>query len=128
MITCALLTTVSVVSFAQAAKTSVSMEPSRAPQATVANQAPGTTKTVERVAEERAKGHERLMGLTKEQYKGVYAAELEYAKEEAIAKPNGGPNPGQAYQWNMGRDQQIKKSVTAEQYAKYEASKLGSAK
>jgi hypothetical protein len=119
--TCVLLTSVTMVSFAQSkatSKSAVQQTASPAKAATVKS----TMPSPEQYAERRAKAAQQQYGLTADQYKGVYAAELEYEQQYQQAKANGyEPGPGQSMQMKMGRDQKIKSAMSAEQYTKYEA-------
>jgi hypothetical protein len=117
--TCILLASVSVVSFAQskAAKTSKSASTAAAP-ATRTNSGP----TAEMIAERRAKGIQSEFGLTAEQYKGIYKADLNFEKNLAEVRKSGSePGDGQLLQMKMTRDMGYKMSMTAEQYSKYES-------
>ncbi|MES2704784.1 MAG: hypothetical protein V4649_19240 [Bacteroidota bacterium] len=121
--TCALLTTVSVVSFAQSKQTShtMSMEAQTAASATPANATPVASKSSQMTAERKAKMLQKQYGLNPAQYKGVYQAELEYAvQDEQIRQSGNEPGSGQAMQMGMGRDMKIKAAMTPEQYTKYE--------
>lgn len=124
--TCALLTTVSIVSFAQSKQTSHTMSFDAQPNKTAApapNQARNTPSAASKAAaEKRAKANQKQYGLTAEQYKGAYQAELEYEMELAQVRAGGAePGEGQAMQMGMGRDMKLKNVMTPEQYAKYEA-------
>ena len=118
IITCALLACASVVSFGQAAKMTAPQGSSRM----VAAPSP------EAVAQRNAKVHERQLKLNPEQYKAVYDAELNYAKQDQQARAGGMvPGPGQSAQMTMAKDESIKKVLTSEQYAKYQAGKTTTA-
>jgi hypothetical protein len=66
--------------------------------------------------------YEKQLGLSADQYKGIYEAELYYWKQEMGARANGGqPGPGQTMQNQMAKDQKFKNVLTADQYAKYSA-------
>ena len=125
--TCALLTTVTMVSFAQTKQTShtMSMQPqSNQPNALAAAPAPVASKAAQQMADRRAKIYEKQYGLSPAQTKGVYKAELEYAMQEEQARAHGGqPGEGQMMQMGMARDMKLKEVMTPEQYTKYEATK-----
>ena len=123
MITCALLTTVSLASFAQSKQTShtMSMEP-QAQARTPLTPGPAASKQAQQVAERRAKIYQKQYSLSPQQYKGVYQAELDYAIQDEQAHMNGGqPGEGQAAQMIMARDMRLKNVMTPEQYTKYES-------
>lgn len=121
MIACAVFTTVSMVSFAQSAQTTMSMQ---APAANAPQQQSASQGGAEKVAADRAKVHQKNLKLSQEQYKAVYEAELDYARQEQATRAAGAvPGPGQSMQMDMGRDNRFKNAMTAEQYAKYQASK-----
>ena len=110
--TCVLLAAVSMVSVAH---------PQKAGN-TKGNKATTATSTPEQIAEKNAKMHQTELGLTPDQYKGVYNAELERARQDAQARTGGGtPGDGQVMQMNISRDQRIKAAVTADQFAKYQS-------
>ena len=102
IIACAFLASTSMVSFAQSAT-------------------PASNASVEKMASSRAQTYQKQLGLTKEQYDLVYKAEVNYFTQEQRA--GGHVGPGQGYQMQLGRDQQYKNALTAEQYAKYDASR-----
>jgi hypothetical protein len=111
ILTCALLTSASLLSFGQNAM------PAQQGASTTARQAPAP----EKMAEMRANRYKQQLGLTDEQYKGVYNAELEYAKANQQFGASGQPvPPGPAQQMMMTHDQKFKEALTAEQYAKYD--------
>jgi hypothetical protein len=117
IITCALISAASVVSFAQ--NTTGQQTSAGAPQGTT-RQAP----TVEQAAEMRAKAYQNQLGLSDAQYKGIYAAELDFIKQDQASRANGGrPTAGQTSQLMMGKEQKFKSIMTAEQYSKYEQGK-----
>jgi hypothetical protein len=113
IITCLLISAASVVSFAQNTQTT---------QNNVSRQGP----TTEQAAEQRARIYEKQLGLTPEQYKGVYEAELMYIRQDQSMRTNGNkPTDGMQQQNLMGRDQRFKSVMTADQYSRY--SKMNSA-
>jgi len=103
MIACALLASTSFASFAQSA-------------AAVSS------------AEARAKSYQKEFSLNQHQYDVIYKAELSYYRQLEVAKEHGGPGSGQAMQMEMGRNQQYKAVLTAEQYSKYDAGQPKAAK
>ncbi len=114
IITCAMVAIASTASFAQAAKTTSNTNAPASQAAT--HKGP----TAEQVADRRAKALQKQLGLTPEQFKGVYAAELDFAQQDQAARANGQmPGEGQASQMKMGRDQKIQAVLNADQVAKY---------
>jgi hypothetical protein len=113
ILTCAVLVAATM-SFAQDAKTS-----------TGAAAAPGATRqqsmTAEKAAEMRAKRYQQTLGLSDDQYKKVYDAELEYVKQDQAFRASGQPVPqGPAQQMMMAHDQKFQSVLSADQYAKYD--------
>ena len=112
ILTCALISFVSVLSYGQ----------NTAAPATTSTRAQAPAP--EKAAEMRANRYKQQLNLTDEQYKGVYAAELEYVKQDQMFRANGQPVPdGPAMQMRMAHDQKFQQVLTAEQYAKYEKMK-----
>jgi len=124
IITCALLTSASMLSFAQSTQTSATMsaQPNgAAPQAMQNNQ---QQRSPEQIAERRAQIYQKQFGLDDNQYKGVYAAELEYIKQLMDLRAKGQqPAPGQAQQMNADKDAKFKAVMSADQYQKYSATR-----
>jgi hypothetical protein len=119
IITCCLIASASIVSFGQTVQTT--NKPTVFRNSAVNRQ---VAPTVEATAERTTKAYQRQLGLNPEQYKGVYQAELNYLKQNQQMHENGAkPGEGQAAQMVMGKDQQIKNVLTAEQFTKYEALK-----
>jgi hypothetical protein len=121
--TCALITSASIVSFAQTKEvsTTTSME---APAAATsrAPQAQPKQSIIEQLATRKAKTYQSQYGLTAEQYQKVYDVEYDYARQEHEIKISGGqPGPGQVYQMQLGHDYKMKNIMTPAQYTKYEA-------
>lgn len=110
IITCALVSFGTMVSFAQ------SSHPSGRGTTTVAS-----TSTPEQLAEARAKQLKKDLTLTTEQYTPIYQALLDYYQQEKVAKEAGGPGPGQAMQMQMGLDKRFETALTPAQYTKYTA-------
>ena len=80
--------------------------------------------TAEQFAERNSRTIQAQLGLSQEEYNGVYAAELAYQKElKQVHDAGTEPGPGQSMQMKMAKDQKFKAAMTAEHYAKYEASK-----
>jgi len=77
------------------------------------------------VAERRAKEMQTRLGLSPEQYKGIYDAELEFTKvifQQRSAQP-GGPRPDRdkIMKANEVKDAKYKTILTPEQWEKYDA-------
>lgn len=119
ILTCSFITATCIISFGQTVEAS-RQNGNGAAQATARQSA-----TPETIAARKARTYQKQLGLTEEQYKGIYNAELNYAQQYQMARANGGngPGPGQAMQMQMGKDQRFKSILTADQYAKYEAAK-----
>lgn len=125
-ITCALLACVTAVSFAQtkATKPTTATAPGTASQASAYPELTidKPSKEPAKTAEKAARASQKQYALTEEQYKGVYDAELYYAKQMYQLTSNGlQPGDGQALQMRMARDHGYKKALTADQYGKYAA-------
>ncbi|GAA4467985.1 hypothetical protein GCM10023093_24730 [Nemorincola caseinilytica] len=126
--TCVLLASVTAVSFAQSKVTNK-------PSSAQANASSGTaTKTsaypeittdkptsyFAKDAEKAARAAQTRYGLSEEQYKGVYEAEMYYAKQMHQASAGGAQvSNGQHLQMKMARDWGYKRVLTEEQYGKY---------
>src|SRR4051812_27803735 len=109
ILTCALLTSVSVLSFGQA-QTSTSATTTT----TTSRQAP----TAEQAATARTKSYTKLLKLTDEQKKAVYEAELDYIKQDMYFREGGNEvPPGPGYQMMVSHDQRFKAALSADQYA-----------
>jgi hypothetical protein len=121
IITCALLTSASMLSFAQSAQTS----PAQAqPNAAAPQMQNRQRPTPEQMAERRANAAKTQYALNDEQYKGIYAAELDFFSQMQAARANGQqPAPGQAQQMSMAKDAKYKTIMTPEQYQKYSATR-----
>ena len=113
ILTCALLTSVSVLSFGQAQTTTATT--------TTTTTTRGTAPTAEQAATTRTKSYTKLLGLSEEQKKAVYEAELDYIKQDMIFRVDGQDvPPGPGMQMMMAHDQKFKAALTADQYAKYD--------
>lgn len=127
ILTCALITSVSVVSFAQNAQTSVTMAPGNSAVTTTAAapNAPGRQQpNMEHMADERAKRMKNQFGLNDEQYKGVYNAQLAYMNKMLDLHNQGKqPTPQERQQIVNDLDAGIKAAMTPEQFAKYSATR-----
>lgn len=122
--TCAILATATAATFAQSKATMKSTAPKAATATSAAAAKSGPTP--EELAQRSAKTMQAQLGLSAEEYKGVYEAELSYQKDLKTAKESGyEPGPGQTMQMGMTKDQRIKSVLTAEHYSKYEAAKSG---
>ncbi len=116
IITCALVSLGSVVSFAQSQSSS---QPASATTTASRAKAPSN----EQIAEQRARKYQKDLGLSAEQYKGVYEAQLEFIRQDKEARAYGGPGEGQAMQMQMFLDQRFQSVMTPEQFEKYTKSK-----
>jgi len=113
ILTCALITSASVISFAQ-----TQQAPPPAP--TGGAQAPPRPQmTLEQRVERRAKMEEKTLSLTPDQYKVVYDAELEMMKTAEDQKKSGKQPDFQAL--NKAKEEKVKKVLTQEQITKYDA-------
>lgn len=135
--TCALLTSVSMISFAQSkqAGTTMSMqaEPGKAAvakQKAVAAPAPVARPAAHKgdasdlKADKTAKAYQKEYNLTNEQTQRVYESERNFNMQEEDMKRNNVPtNAGPYVQMNMQRDQTMKSVLSDVQFAKYEAKK-----
>ena len=92
--------------------------------ASFAQSAKSPSPTPEQFAERNTRTIQAQLGLSQEEYKGVYAAELAYQKElKQVQDAGTEPGPGQSMQMRMAKEQKFKAAMTADHYAKYEASK-----
>lgn len=119
IITCALLTAASMVSFAQ--NTPTGMEPGAAQTAQQPRPMPATP---EEMATRRTKVDEKMFNLTPDQMKGVHDIELEFCtanqKFRSEAKQ---PTKEEMEGIMTKRDQKMKAILTPDQYAKYEVTR-----
>ena len=118
--TCALVALGSAAAFAQAAKTNA---PGRMSSTATAQDA-----AAEKTATKNAKEYQKQLGLREDQYKLVYQAEYDYAKQDQVNKSHGiKPTDGPSQQLGMMRDQRIQNTLTPEQFARYKqiSSKAG---
>ncbi len=115
IITCLLLSSASVVSFAQS---NAAPQPNR-------NAPGGPNKPVmnsQQMAERRTKADVQQFGLNPEQAKKVQAVELDFfSAMEKYRAAGQQPNIGQMGNLNARRDAKMKEILTPEQYAKFEA-------
>lgn len=117
--TCVMLTSITVVSFAQS-KTISKTAPNQS--AAPATRSAKSGPTAEQYADRSAKAMKQQYGLNEKQYAAVYQAELEYQKQVVQARDGGYElGEGQSMQMKMGRDQRFQSVMTAEQYTKYQA-------
>lgn len=114
IVTCALISLGSIASFAQSKSSTTSTHTS--------------TVTIEQAAEQSAKKYQKDLGLTAEQYKGVYEAQLEFNRQDKEARAYGGPGEGQAMQMQMFLDQRFQSVMTPVQFEKYTKSKSSAPK
>lgn len=104
LFTACLLAAATTVSFAQSAKS--------------------PSPTPEQLADRITRTMQAQLGLSEDEFKGVYNAELSYQKELRRSQDAGSePGPGQSMQMKMAKDQKLKAVMTPDHYAKYEASK-----
>jgi hypothetical protein len=114
ILTCALLTSVSMLSFGQAQTTATTTT-------TTTTTTRGTAPTAEQAATARTKTYTKQLGLNEEQKKAIYQAELDYVKQDMMFREGGQEVPqGPAMQMMMMHDQKFKAALTADQYAKYD--------
>lgn len=124
--TCALITCATIGAFAQNAKM-VSTAP--APQGPLSPLSrPQVTTTQEQrsqqMAENQARAFERQYGLTPEQYKGVYAACMEFTTKMDASRTSNTQMTQQDFETLMSeKDAKFKKVMNAQQYAKYESTR-----
>jgi periplasmic protein CpxP/Spy len=120
ILTCAFLTSASMLSFAQSTQTTAAgAQPNAAPQAM-----PNTQQrpTPEQMAERRAQMYTKQYGLDDKQYKGVYAAELDYTKQIMDFRDKHQQSTAeQRQQMQADRDAKYKAVLTPEQYEKFSA-------
>ena len=121
--TCLMLSAFSAATFAQSKAGAPKAKNNIPASATTTSRVTG----VEKLAENNARAIQKQYGLTEEQYKGIYSAELDYQRQAQMAAEAGGAGPGQTMQMNMGRDQRFQAVMSADQFSKYQAAK-GSAK
>jgi hypothetical protein len=118
LITSALLGFASLVSYGQAtapAQTTTTMQAGA--QAAPPRQMP----TPEQMAERRAKGEEKQLGLSPEQYKSVYEADLEAAKKMVELRSSGKAQPADFQAINAAKEEKLSKILTADQMTKFKA-------
>ena len=121
IITCLLLSSASVVSFAQA------NAPAAPPQGAANAQHNGQNKpamNAEQMAQRRTKMETQQFGLSADQSTKVQAVETEFFTAMEKYRASGAqPNVGQMGNLTSRRDAKLKEIFTPEQYAKYEAGK-----
>ena len=119
IITCALLTVGTMVSFAQNAAT-----PNAAPNAGQAAQARPTPLTSEDRAQRLSKRDEMMLTLTPEQTKKVYDVELEFVTAmDKFRTENKQASPAERSAIMDKKDAKMKAILTAEQFTKYDMSR-----
>ena len=122
IVTCALLTAASMVSFAQTTTTTTTtgMDANGAQQ-TAAHPHASLPISAAQMAERRAKMDVKQFGLTDDQYKGVLDIETEYTNAlERYHAEGKQPNIGQMGNLNARKDAKMKAIMSPEQYAKYD--------
>lgn len=123
--TCLLLTSITMVSFAQAKASKSGANGSAAASST--SKASASTKattgpSAEQMAERHAKTIQAQYGLNADQYKNVYNADVDYYKQDQAARANGAqPGTGMTTQNNISRDQRYQNTMTPDQFAKYQS-------
>ena len=116
IMTCVLLTSASLVSFAQTAAPAQTTATMQAPGG-----APHQMPTPEERAQRHAQGVQKQLNLTADQYKVVYEAELEMNKKvEELRKSTPQPSRDQFMAISATKDEKIKKVLTPEQLQKYQ--------
>ncbi len=121
IVTCALLSA-TMLSFAQNAATT-SQQKVNTPDRTVAP-APINHAQPEQVAQRRSMVYQKQLGLSDDQTKGVYSAELDYAKQTQSLRAAGAqPTDGAYQQAGMVRDQRIQNVLTPDQAMKFQSMK-----
>jgi Spy/CpxP family protein refolding chaperone len=109
ILTCALIMSVSVVSFAQAQSN--------------AGTTIQTKATAEELADRNTKAYEKQLSLTAEQSKAIHDVELSFIKQSQQMHAGGAtPSQGQLMQHQMSKDHKMKQILTADQYTTYQAS------
>jgi hypothetical protein len=124
IITCALLSVGSVVSFAQSTTTTTTnMDPNGGQNA--AQQRPAAMNP-EQMADRRTKMDEKMLALTPDQIKPVHDVELDFMTAMSKFRTEGKqPTPDQMQSILDKRDQKMKTILTADQYSKYSVSRGG---
>lgn len=113
IITCALIASASVMSYAQDAAPKSPMAPAHNAQ-----------MSAEQIADRQTKMYEKQLGLSKEQVQKVHDIQLQFATQRlSMQKAGVQPGSGQAMQMGMAEDQQMKNVLTSEQFTKYSASR-----
>lgn len=134
ILTCALLTSASMLSFAQSTQSSVTMTPQSNAAAPQTNAAPPQTAPQpamrqqqmqpEQMAKRRADIYQKQYALNDEQYKGVYNAELDFMKQMMDMRSNGQqPSAEQNQKLMVEKDNKFKAAMSPDQYAKYSATR-----
>ncbi len=128
MVTCALLTCATVGAFAQNSKApgknvATAATPGQpaplTPMSRPAN-APSPEQMKLNFVENQARAFERQYGLTKEQYKGIYAACMEHINKQNEMEAKNKQMTTQDYEKLLfEKDAKFKKVMNAAQYAKY---------
>jgi protein CpxP len=115
IITCALIASASVMSYAQNAASQT---------APASGNAANNQAMAAHMAEKNTKMYEKQLGLTAEQSKKVHDLELVNANQMMAMQSQGvQPGEGQMMQMRMGHDQQMKNILTPEQFTKYQATR-----
>ncbi len=123
ILTCALITSASMLSFAQSTQSSVTMTPQNA-AGTQAQTARQQQPQPEQMATRRAQMYKQQYNLDDKQYQGVYNAELDYVKEMMDMRGKGQqPTAEQGKQMMATKDAKFQKAMSAEQYGKYTATR-----
>ncbi len=115
IITCALVASASVMSYAQHAASA---------SAPASANAANNQVMAQHMAEKNTKMYEKQLGLNAEQYKKVYDVQLNMSNQMMALRSAGAqPGEGQVMQMHMYQDQQMKTILTADQYKKYESTR-----
>ncbi len=128
ILTCALLSCASMAAMAQGAK-QAPMNPASQPGAPVPPPPPGGPNGSEQrqtmMATNQAKFLEKQYGLNADQYKGTFAACLDFVKAMDAQRMSGKPpTPTDMQKLDAEKDAKLKKVMTAEQFTKYSSSKM----
>jgi len=117
ILTCALLTVATMVSFAQ---TTTTPTPSMAPTDAQARPTPAPMNA-EQTADRRTKMDEKMLTLTPDQVKVVHDIELDFMNAVMKFRAEGKqPTPEQMQDLKTKKDQKMKAVLTADQYSKYD--------
>jgi hypothetical protein len=125
IITCGLLTTISVISFGQSNQHATSAHPnaaaSTAPPPPVPPPPPPGEPSPQQMAQQRAKMVQEQYKLSNDQYNGIFKAELDFFSKERELRSSGEPmGQDKIIQMVSARDEKYKQVMNKEQFAKYD--------